>query len=198
LTLMALLGLIKTPGMRVMALAAVLFVMAQAYSGPYDPWRGRFFITAAVFAVPTVACCVRHPNPLWRAYLAVIVVLGCVSAFTAVLWRESDRPWRLYQMNRLQQLTCNRGNYYDAVRNFNEQVPPHATVALLLGGGNFEYPLFGAGLTRTLVPINSFWRGPQPIPPQADYLLYSAMNAQISGGDTHLGEDWYLRKLAKP
>jgi hypothetical protein len=101
----------------------------------------------------------------------------------------------MYHMNRLQQLTCNRSNYYEAVRHFDEQVPPDATVALFLGGDNFEYPLFGVGLTRTLIPINSFWHGPQTIPQQADYLLYSATIMPTGNADTHLGADWYLRKL---
>ena len=197
LTLLALLGLIKEPGMRVLALSATLFVLAQAYCGQYDPWRGRFFLTAAVFAVPLVACCTRYPNRLWRGYLTGIVLLGCLSAFTAVWWRASDRPWQMHLMTRLQQLTCNRYNYYEAIRHFDEQVPHNATVALFLGWDRhaFEYPLFGAGLTRTLIPINSFWRGPQAIPLQADYLLYSAGMIETGPGDIHLGEDWYLRKL---
>jgi hypothetical protein len=199
LALLALIGVIKSPGARVLALAAVLFVLAQAYSGPYDPWRGRYFIIAAVFAVPAVACCVRNTHPLWRIYLTVVVLLGCLSAFTATLGRSNDMPEDVYSMDRLQQLTRNRRNYTGAILRFDEWVPRDATVALYFGEDTFEYPLFGAGLTRTLIPINSFWRGPQPIPPQADYLLYSAdLYTDRRGGDAHLGEDWYLRKLNGP
>ena len=198
---LALLGLItrRVPSARVLALAAFLFILAQAYSGPYDPWRGRYFIIAAMFAAPLVAWSVHNPHPLWRAYLTVIVLLGCLSAFTGVLGRVNDMPEVVYDMDRLQQITRNRPSYTDAIRRFGELVPQDAMVALYFGEDTFEYPLFGPGLTRTLLPINAFWRGAQPIPSNAGYLLYSSdLYTDRRGGDIHLGEDWYLRDLNKP
>ncbi|MCL5997059.1 MAG: hypothetical protein M1546_13530, partial [Chloroflexi bacterium] len=206
LVLLALLGLIKATPNRVLALATMLFVLAQAYSGPYDPWRGRYFIIAAMFAVPVLACCVRagyragylKANLPWRVYLTVVVLAGCLSAFTAVLGRWSGMPEEVYAMNRLEQLTRNRHNSYDPIRRFDERVPVDATVAVCFGEDTFEYPLFGAGLTRTLIPINSFWKGLQPIPAQAGYLLYSSNEFDDQRlTDIYLGEDWYLRELGR-
>jgi hypothetical protein len=195
---LSLLGLIRAPGNWPLALATLFFVLAQSYSGPYDPWRGRYFIIMAVFAVPAIACCVRRPYLPWRVYLTVIVLLGCLSAFTAVLGRSNDMPEEVYAMNRVQQLTRNRRNYTEPIRLFERIVPPGATVAVAFGEDTFEYPLFGEHLTRKLIPINSFLRGPQPIPAEADYLIYSEnVYPDWKYKDIALGEDWYLRNLKR-
>lgn len=197
LALLTLLGIVKFRGARVLSVAAVLFVLVQAYSGPYDPWRGRYFIIAAVFAVPLAARFLLYQkNPILRAYLLLIMILGCFSAFTAVLLRSNDRPWETLSMNRVEQITRNRRDYMEPIRRFEERVPRDATVALFLGGDTFEYPLFGEGLTRKLIPLNSFIRGPKPVPTEADFLLYSSKIFKDSlVGDIPLGQDWYLRKL---
>lgn len=196
LVILALFGLVRSPGSRALAVAFGVFMLAQAFSGPYDPWRGRYFIVAAVFAVPVIACCVRNTNPIWRVYLTLIVMLGCLAAFTGVVGRWNNMPEEVFTMNRLQQLTRNRRNYYPVIRRFKEIVPANAVVAAYFGEDTFEYPLFGEKLTRTLLPINSFWQGPLPIPAEADYFIYSSnLYTDRRLVDIWLGEDWYLRDL---
>jgi hypothetical protein len=193
---LSLFGLIRAPGNWPLAAATLAFMLAQSYSGPYDPWRGRYFIIMAVFAVPTIACVVRRSFWPWRAYLTLIVLLGCLSAFTAVLGRSNDAPEEVYTMNRIEQLTRNRRDYTEPIQRFERIVPPDATVAVAFGEDTFEYPLFGEHLTRKLIPINSFLKGLQPIPPEADYLVYSEkVYPDWKYKDIELGQDWYLRIL---
>ena len=195
---LSLLGVIRAPGNWPLAVATLLFIVAQSYSGPYDPWRGRYFIIMAIFAVPTIACCVRQAFLPWRVYLTLIVLLGCLSAFTAVLGRSNDAPEEVYTMDRIQQLTRNRRNYTEPIRLFERIVPPDATVAVAFGEDTFEYPLFGERLTRKLIPINSFLNGMQAIPPEADYLIYSEnVYHDWKYKDIELGQDWYLRNLKR-
>lgn len=197
--LLALLVVLRPPAARALAAAGLLFWMAQAFSGPYDPWRGRYFIVAGVFVAPLAADLVTRRLPgLLKVYLVVVVLLGCLSALSAVLGRANSVPEEVYGMDRAGQLTRNRRNYTEPVRRFETAVPPTATVAVYLGEDMFEYPLFGEGLTRRLLPVNPFDRGPQPIPPEADYLLYSsALYDDRLPADRHLGEDWYLRDLRR-
>jgi hypothetical protein len=192
-----LIGAIHAPAGRVLALAGVLFWVLQAYSGPYDPWRGRYSVLCAVLVVPVLGLWIRRPHGwLARAALTAIVLVGCFSALAAVIGRVNSAPEYVYSLDRVGQLTRNRPNYADPVRLFERSVPPDATVAVYFGEDMFEYPLFGAGLTRTLIPVNGFYRGPAPIPPQAEYLLYSSqLYADSRPGDIHLGEDWMLRAL---
>lgn len=99
-------------------------------------------------------------------------------------------------MDRVAQLTRNRRAYTEPVRRFEQIVPAGATVAVFFGEDMFEYPLFGEGLTRRLIPVNPFGREPRPLPPDADFLIYSShLYADQHAGDVHLGEDWYLRSF---
>jgi hypothetical protein len=199
LVALALLRLLRGPGLWPLAAATLLFVLAQSYSGPYDPWRGRYFIIMAVFAAPIVASVVRVRVWPWRLYLSVVILLGCLSALTGILGRANNAPEEVYALDRLQQLTRNRRNYYEPIRRFENIVPPNAVVAVAFGEDTFEYPLFGEGLTRKLIPINSFLNGLQPIPAEANYLLYSeTVYKDWKYKDIELGEDWYLRIIKRP
>jgi hypothetical protein len=136
----------------------------------------------------------------------LIVVLGSFSGITAVLFRDNgafvsarfDRfqAKSIFELDRISQLTISRPDYARPAREFYALVPQDAAVALALKGDSFEYLLFGENLTRSLLPINLFDRGLQPIPDEADYLLYSpnVFPCELPG-DIHLGSDWYLRKL---
>lgn len=92
---------------------------------------------------------------------------------------------------------ANRTSYEDAVRRFDAIVPADAVVAVLLEPASFEYPLFGRGLTRRLIPINSFRSGRQPVPSDAEYLVFGSGLEPPRSGDVHLGSDWYLRPLTR-
>jgi hypothetical protein len=192
-----LIGFIRSPAGRVLALAGILFWVLQAYSGPYDPWRGRYSVLCAALVVPAVGLWIGRPHGwLTRAALTAIVLVGCFSGLSAVLGRANSAPEHVYSLDRVGQLTRNRPNYADPVRLFERIVPPDATVAVHFGEDMFEYPLFGAGLTRTLIPVNGFYHGPIAAPPQAQYLLYSSqLYADARPGDIRLGEDWMLRAL---
>jgi hypothetical protein len=203
MALLSMAGLTKSPDLRVLSLAGVLFVLAQAYSGPYDPWRGRYFIACAVFVVPAVGACVRADNRFTRLYVLLVVFVGCVSAVSAVVRRDNstlislrERTLFLFTMDRMHQLTRNRPDYYEPLEAFDRLVPSHATVAVALERNSFEYPLFGERLTRTIVPINAFDKGLQPVPSHAEYLLYARNTFPCPAtDDRNLGADWYLRRL---
>jgi len=198
LVTLALAGVVRAPVARALAAGFVLFVVAQAFSGPYDPWRGRYFAIAGIFATPVVAAWIGRPHQgLAKVLLTGVVMLGCFSGLSAVLGRMNSMPEEVHRMDRVAQITRNRRAYTEPVRRFEQIVPPDATIAVFFGEDMFEYPLFGEGLTRRLIPLNPFGLAPRPIPPEADFLIYSArLYADRRADDTHLGEDWYLRPLA--
>lgn len=199
LVLLSLLGVIHSLQGRMMSLATLLFLVAQSYSGAFDPWRGRYFIIAAVFAVPVLSVWIRGTHSsLIKSYLIAIVLLGCFSGLVAVFDRDNSAPREIFLMDRIGQLTRNRKDYTEPIRTFNQLVPKNATVAVIFGAGTFEYPLFGKGITRRLIPVNGFEKGLQPLPPEAEYLIYSAQIFKDQGAtDVYLGKDWYLRAIKK-
>lgn len=204
---LSLLGIMKPADTRVLSCAVILFLLSQAYAGPFDPFRGRYFTGAAIFAVPAVGVFLSAKNPILRAYIFMIIILGCFSAVSAVILRNNstlvsiqykgDNITSIFGMNRLEQLTRNRTKYYAPLAAFDQIVPQDAIVAVYLKGNQFEYPLFGKRLTRTILPINSFDRGLQPIPMNAEYLLYMVEGFPCVDvqNDIPLGADWYLREL---
>jgi len=204
--LLSLIGVIKSTDAKILALAFVVFFFLESYEGPYDPWRGRYFITGAIFAVPIVGFSLPTKMPAIRAYLLFVVLLGCIAAFSAVVLRNDGplisvnyrgkRIESIFAMNRIQQLTRGNVTYYEPAAAFDRLVPAHATVAVYLGGDSCEYALFGQRLTRTIIPIRPFNKGLQPIPAEAGFLLYTAKYSPcVLPGDIYLGADWYLRRL---
>lgn len=200
------LGILKSTAGRVLAVATILFLFCQAYSGPYDVWRGRYFLVAALFAAPCVGTVLaRGRIPLFYGYVVFLCLLGCLSAISAV-WLRLVGPVPITQLNvpfvesflnqdRLAQLTRQRRSYYEPLRRFEQIVPRDATVSVWLGEDYYEYALFGDHMTRRIIPVNSFWSGPQEIPEDSDYLLYSRGFPGADSADIFLGEDWYLREL---
>lgn len=222
-----LLGLVsrrRPPAARVLAASAVVCVAVHAFSGA--SW-GHYTLYATVFAVPLSGFLFPPSRPLGRIALSVAAGLGAVSAVLGLLfqlrspilfdqavwlrsclspaWREEiqlpSRTDSVFARDRLGQLLRDGPVFEGAIRKFEELVPPAAVVAACLNWHSYEYPLFGPGLTRTVVPLNSFWRGLQPVPTRAEYLLWADDFDGIfnrGAGDVHLGKDWYLRRLGSP
>jgi len=201
------LGTLGNGGQRALSLAALVFLAALSFGQGYDNGAGRYFLTCAVFAVPAVGACLGlRARPL-RAYISTTVIVGCASAVLAVVFRP-DRTlftihyqggvWRsVFYRDRIAQLMAHNRKYHEAVRRYEELVPRGATVAVWLVGRTYEYPFFGEKLTRRLIPLNVYGKGTQPIPANADYLVYVNGYPDRSAGDMHLGADWYLRHLGK-
>ena len=191
-----------------LALTSLAFLLLQSFSGPYDPWRGRYFIICAIFAAPLVGSAFSIRKVPSFIYVLLITILGCMSAFSATLFRENIpiltcsgnqcvyHP--IHQKDRIKRLTATRSGVYETINEFDQIVPTDATVALMLVHDSYEYPLFGKELTRQLIPINSFYNGTQPIPDNADYLLYTSdLLAEILPTDISIGQNWYIRDLSK-
>lgn len=206
---------IGTNDAKVLAIAFLLFTFAQAFAGPYDPWRGRYFMTGAIFATPAIGYLLRGRRyGVVTLYLTIMMALGSFSAWQAIILRD-NRPLIRYTYEtdtaaipiesalakeRLAQLSTQRGGYYEIIQQYEALVPADATVAHLLPLEYYEYPFFGEHLTRRLIPLNSFVKGHLPLPPEADYLLFAARQLPPETGDILLGTDkwsgeFYLRKL---
>ena len=199
----------KTPTViRFFILLSLLFMVLQSFSGPYDPWRGRYFNILAIFTLPQIGMILRLKYRWIQGYLFLIVLLGCLAAGTGLLLESNSRiinyssPERgiyyesLIQKDRSAQISRMNSRYGDAIRNFDNLVPIDASVAIFLYPGYYEYPFFGEKISRSLFPIYSFTDGLQPVPDNADYLMYH-MDYPCADyeEDTHLGMDLFLRKV---
>jgi hypothetical protein len=164
----------------------------------------------AVLVVPAVAG-VSDIRRTWFRYLVIAIVwAGCLSAIAAVVFRinsqlvsvsyEGVEYKSVFAMDRVEQLTRNRAEYREPLAAYEAQVPRDAVVAIFLPEDSYEYPLFGRGLTRRIIPINSFDGSTndtelRPVPPDATHLLYADGYPCVRSTDIALGADWHLRRL---
>jgi hypothetical protein len=204
--LQAVFGVFKSAEVRLFSAATILFFFCQAYSSPFDIWRGRYFICMAIFSAPIVGNVLHTGKTAFKVYLVFIVWFGCLSAFTAVFLRNNGSILPLegyvkgctkstFFMNRFEHFSRNTG-YLGPLKAFDRLTPATARVAIFLPPDSIEFPLFGEKCTRTIIPINSFEKGPRQIPSNADFLLYSSKIFPCpQPGDIALGLDWFLRPL---
>ncbi|RYF52179.1 MAG: hypothetical protein EOO39_42430, partial [Cytophagaceae bacterium] len=156
---------------------------------------------------------------IWKTYVGVVTVLGCLSALMCVFLNTRALPFAwtapdgvtfpsAFQSDRIRQITIGRPDTYIPYKRFDELVPANATVALATINDDYEYPLYGPKLSRRLIAIHPFEQGLKPIPPNADYLFFDKSVIAPQPGDIRLGtdttmralmivpgEDYYLRKL---
>ena len=227
LLLLVLLGIVRSTPHFFLGIALVLHFAALSYSAPYDPFKGRYFIETGLFGILFVALLFLHPRTsvdvkgrsLWKGYVGLVTVLGCLSAILCVYLNIRALPFgwtapdgKLYPSafasDRIRQMAVGRPDIYIPYKRFDELVPDTATVALGTINDDYEYPLYGPKLSRRLITINPFEQGLKPIPAEADYLFFDKSVIQPKPGDIRLGtdttmrsamivpaEDYYLRKL---
>ncbi|MHB9024774.1 MAG: glycosyltransferase family 39 protein [Armatimonadota bacterium] len=212
--LLSLLGFARNPGARVFALAAVVFFFVQAFVGPYDNFHGRYFIMGALFAVPPLAF-LGVQTRAWpiRVYLSIVAVLGCVIALTAVFIHSGtyvfplklDGEWNrsTFTLDRTAQVIRQDPKLYMPITMYESYVPPRAVVAMD-GVRLISYLFFGENFSRTLINISPFDGKRRPIPPHAEFLIYSHESPyarSVAKDDVQLINDHlvletiYLRKL---
>ena len=196
-------------------LAFLLHFGALAYTAAYDPWKGRYMISSLVFLLP-ISSLFFKPFVAKNKYRLVLVVYLIIiaSAFSTILFHSRSAFVSTHHLptiwgkSRMELLTVSRPDITNAYTRFDQIVPQDATVALATINDDYEYPLWGNRFTRTLIPINPFEKGLQPIPKEATYLFFSKnvikpVSTDIRlGSDTTIkehiivrGEDYYLRKL---
>lgn len=206
--ILSLLGFIKSKLVRVLSVSTIIFVLVQSFVGPYDPWRGRYFLIATIFAVPTLVGLLNIKNRFFKGYLLIMILLGSLSALSSVVFRKNssiiDFQYHntviksVFNMNRLEQLTRNRKCLNTVFNTYEQNVPKTAIVATILGVDQFEYPLFGEHFTRSVLPLNPSHGKLKSIPKNAEYLYFNSNIYQDinTATDVFLGcKTIYLRKL---
>jgi len=193
-----------SPERRALAGSAFVFLLAQAFSGPYDPFRGRYFLSAAIVVAPLAGEWLTHRSGVARTYGLMCVLLTALTALGASVFRtgaplvaaqaRGAEYASILSRDRAAQLTRQRPVYAEAVRHYEELVPSDAIVADMLPPDAFEYVLWGPRLERTILPVGN--RSPMdPTFSRAQFLVFSPDRLPPVAGDVLLGADWWLRRL---
>ncbi|MEA5457476.1 hypothetical protein VB796_00395 [Arcicella sp. LKC2W] len=220
LIFLVLIGFIrKGIGYYILGIAFLLHFLALSFTAAYDPWKGRYMISTAVYAVPFLSLLFTNWNfsslkfSFQKVYVGIVVFVGTLSAILAVYLNERCLPLAAmgrtaaFDTERVAFQTWARPDITPAYQKFNEIVPQNATVAVATINDDYEYPLWGNKLTRKLIVVNPFEKGVQPMPKNTQYLFFAKSVIKPLKGDIRLGtdttltnlivkgEDYYLRKL---
>lgn len=213
LVLLVLTGFVRSTPHFFLGIALLLHFAALAYSAPYDPFKGRYFIETGLFGILFLSLLFGHPRttieapgrPLWKGYVGLVTGLGCLSAVLCVYgniralplgWTAPDgRSYpSAFASDRIGQMAVGRPDIYVPYKRFDALVPDTATVALGTINDDYEYPLYGPKLSRRLIAINPFEQGLKPIPAEADYLFFDKSVIRPQPGDIRLGTDTTIRQ----
>lgn len=175
--------------------AVLIFFLTQAFVGPYDPWRGRYFTALPFLAAPAVALTIDRvaTRAVAAALISLVLIVGGVSAVHAVLTRSGVHfPGFLFE-TRTEQLVTRNQTVGPSLDLFERLVSSDAVVTVVLGGDSYEYPFFGRGLTRYLIPGGT-WPGQfeKTEGRTSQYLLYNHGVVRRSC-DVALGAGYWLR-----
>lgn len=135
-----------------LALAIPVFVIGIAAVYRYNPWIGRFMLIPVVLTAPLLALLFTH-----HRYVVAISGMAIASLFLS-LAASHTKPSGLFgdasiwTMSRDDALAIERPwmrAYIAAAR----RIPRDATIGYSLGEADWDYPLFGQDLGRTLVRL---------------------------------------------
>ncbi|MDB9311797.1 hypothetical protein PN462_01690 [Spirulina sp. CS-785/01] len=180
-----------------LAVAAILFFVTQSFAGPYDPWRGRYFISCAVFAVPTTSPVWSWRNNWFNLLLSLLLIITALASVSTLAFRF-NRPLIPYegqksvlQMTRLEQMMVHRETLYQPFQRIYQWLDRHPDLPLytVLPGDFYEYPLFRG---HKVIPLNGFLSGFQPAEVESieqGLLLYDdRIYPQRHPQDIHFGQ----------
>ncbi len=180
----------RRDGLRVFAVAALLYAVTLCVIIPYDPFHGRFFITGALFALPPVAAWLPPRGRWGRAWVTGVVLLGVVNALIGASFRTGTalvghRDYAGRAVPSVFLLDTGSLRIREApwrLAIYEDKVPKDAVVAIDLQHHAPEFLFFGEGFTRRLLPLRPFVGPRKPLPPEATWLVYDATSPYYRPG----------------
>lgn len=135
-------------------LSGGLFWILQAFGAVYDPWRGRYFIQAAIFAIPPTAIGVSaiSRRAMGRLLLFIALIPCCLISINSI-WSRRGSPWlAAIKMDWNEQVTRNTPELRPVIARLDAHVGQNVPLIVSLRSAYSEFPLFGRKMTRRLYP----------------------------------------------
>jgi hypothetical protein len=122
----------------------------------WSPWRGRYFVMAATVCAPFLAIFYKIDSKFvllhWAVVLMAILVMGNTVVFNEA--KPLTGPAAVWKLDRIGRQSINRPQIEPMLRMVDRLIPPEATVGIIIGGDDWDYPIFGEKFSRTVVPIH--------------------------------------------
>jgi hypothetical protein len=144
------------------------YLSAMSYLIRYGHWENRFMITAMLIGSPALALIFDTKNRVADRLGTVIILYSIMILIPATFMNEQKllKHFFCYNTNIKRhvininlrngpKLRCRtRPTMCNIILQFNSLVPLNSKVGILLPRDSWDYPLFGDGLKRKIVPLN--------------------------------------------
>jgi 4-amino-4-deoxy-L-arabinose transferase-like glycosyltransferase len=134
--------------------ALPLYIVALAFLYRLNPWIGRFMLTPAALVAPLFASVYRNRHYAAAASAIATVSLGLTLLFNPAKPSGIGAGRSIWTMTRTEAQTVQRFRMGPVFATVAACVPEHARVGYVLGGDDWDYPLYGERLTRTIVRLH--------------------------------------------
>lgn len=164
----------RDPSRLVLAASCASFFVAASAALAWNPWTGRHFLIFAALGAPFMAGACRR-SWLWLV-VRWLTTLTSILVMAHVLIANEAKPLigmrAAWSLDRIGQQSLTRAGIEPLLRLVDAEVPGRASIVLIAGGDDWDYPLFGPRLSRHVVSIH-------PPPSRIDEKWLSAQDADF-------------------
>ena len=138
------------------ALMAVVYWVGQSSVLRYNPWRGRFFVTAVVTAGPLLAYTYLRGRTRFvkHATTWLLVLIGLSTALVATIANPLKPLYPDLRAFRIRDVGAFKPETGALVSTLDRHVDAGTRIGLLTGPSEAEWPLFGRGLRHKLIHVD--------------------------------------------
>ena len=185
----------------------VLFWLTLSIGMVWTPFKGRYFVLAAVGAAPILAW--TYPERKTLAWLRWALILPALLIAAVSILQNSNKPLvgpnAIWGLSPLEVQTSGMPNQKPVIEALDTLVPPGAVLATRLGNDDWNYLLFGAQFQRRIIPLDpalQTFNKDLLKPSGASYLLVSPAERNFLGLPegmklvTWFPNDWLLLQPA--
>jgi hypothetical protein len=147
-------AMLRTSRLRfLLALGLPIFVLELALLYSYNAFVGRFLLIPVALTMPLAAW--LRPYRFLSGALAATGIVALAFCLTLNHTKPTgvDGSASVWSLGRAQAQSITRGEMRDALVWVDRKLPPRASVGVLLAADDWDYPLYGPRLGRTLVPL---------------------------------------------
>ena len=145
------------PSHRLVAVAALAYIIVAAAVIPYHPWVARLLLPGVALGAPLLATVAQH-----RRLQAVVAAVAVLALIPLLAFNERKRlvpsggQESVLTLNRLEQQTVARPGLRKVLERVERRLPEDAAVGFAGHEYSWDYPLFGNDPRRRLVRMNGF------------------------------------------
>ncbi len=137
-----------------LAAGVISFLLCASFLLRWNPWENRLFIIAIALGSPLLGHLAERLNR--RVSGRLLLRLGILYAALIGLGAAMDnsaKPLAAWRINRATMQVLTRSDMGAIIVRVDRSVSAHGRLAIFLGGDDWDYPLFGPHLDRTIEPL---------------------------------------------